>query len=186
MAGQGQQTGAGCLMAAVVIGVLIIVIAVNGGHSTTATAPSAATARSARSDSQVCTASYPDRQETDVCAGANRAVNLNGLVVTASAFSSVTDEFEGRTLCTTVRFRNTSSNSQDYNEFDFKVQTPSGDVSTESAQAYGGTLGSGTLVAGGSKTGKICANDTGEKGQYVFIYKPNPFKPDRGIWLFIR
>jgi hypothetical protein len=113
-------------------------------------------------------------------------VDLSGVVVTATAFTPVTDEFSGKTLCTTVTVHNGTSKSQDYNEFDFKVQTPGGDVSSLSAQGSGGTLGSGTLVAGGTKTGRLCTTDAGEKGQYVFIYKPNAFESDRGIWLFAK
>jgi hypothetical protein len=30
----------------------------------------------------------------------------------------------------------------------------------------------------------VCTDYAGEKGRYVFIYKPNPFQQDRGIWLF--
>ncbi|MFZ2118138.1 MAG: hypothetical protein WAU83_16790, partial [Pseudonocardiaceae bacterium] len=87
-------------------------------------------------------------------------------------------------LCSDVTIVNISNKSQDYNVFDFKVQTPSGDVGSTSAQSFAGTLDSGTLVTGGRKAGKVCSNNTGAKGQYVFIYKPNAFESDRGIWLF--
>jgi hypothetical protein len=48
----------------------------------------------------------------------------------------------------------------------------------------GSTLTSGTLVAGGTKSGKVCRGDVTEKGQYVLIYKPNAFMDDRAVWLF--
>jgi hypothetical protein len=48
----------------------------------------------------------------------------------------------------------------------------------------GSTLYSGTLVVGGTKTGTLCRDGAHEKGQYVVIYKPNPFMDDRAVWLF--
>ena len=44
----------------------------------------------------------------------------------------------------------------------------------------GSTLNSGTLVAGGTTSGTLCRDGgTQEKGQWVVIYKPNPFIDDR-------
>ncbi|MFZ0120559.1 MAG: hypothetical protein WAN20_14260 [Pseudonocardiaceae bacterium] len=158
-------------VAAVVLLIIIIsVSAGNGGSPVTA---------------KGCAASYPDKQASDVCADGNGTVTLsNGLAVTAKPFTLVNDEIGGKSLCSDVTIVNISNKSQDYNVFDFKVQTPSGDVGSTSAQSFAGTLDSGTLVTGGRKAGKVCSNNTGAKGQYVFIYKPNAFESDRGIWLF--
>ena len=57
-------------------------------------------------------------------------------------------------------------------------------MSWPSLMGPGETLDSGALIAGGTKTGKVCSEDTAEKGQFVFIYKPNAFEATRGIWLF--
>ena len=57
-------------------------------------------------------------------------------------------------------------------------------MSTTSTMGLGSTLNSGTLVAGGTKTGTICRDNATEKGQYVVIYKPNSFMDDRAVWLF--
>jgi hypothetical protein len=106
------------------------------------------------------------------------------MMITATPFKAQSDTFGGKALCTNVTIKNSATKSQDYNVFDFKVQTPGGVVATTSTMGIGGTLDSGTLIAGASKTGLVCTDDKGEKGMYVFIYKPNPFESDRGIWLF--
>ena len=89
-----------------------------------------------------------------------------------------------KSLCSEISLKNDSGESQDYKALDFKIQTPSGDVSTTSTMGVGSTLNSGTLVAGGTKTGTICRDKATEKGQYVVIYKPNSFMDERAVWLF--
>ena len=128
--------------------------------------------------------SYPDQQTKDICANASGAVALAGMTVTAQPFKVHKDALGDKSLCSRVTMKNTSRSSQDYNELDFKVQTPGGDVASLSTLSLSGTLNSGTLIAGATKTGLVCGDYKGEKGTYVFIYKPNPFESDRGIWLF--
>ncbi len=128
--------------------------------------------------------SYPDKQKRDRCADSAGTVKLFDLTVTATPFTPRKDAVGGNALCSNVTIKNTSSKSQDYNVFFFKVQSPSGVVATLSGQSFAGTLSSGTLIAGATQAGLVCTDDNGEKGQYVFIYKPNVFKSDRGIWLF--
>jgi len=94
------------------------------------------------------------------------------------------DVLGAQELCSKVSLTNGSDTNQDYNIFDFKVQPPSGAVESASTLTIAETLGSGTLIRGASKTGLVCTDDKGEKGEYVLIYKPNPFEADRGICLF--
>jgi len=128
--------------------------------------------------------SYPDQQNKDICADAAGSVTLAGLSVTATPLKAQSDTIGGKALCSTVTIKNQTSSSQDYNELDFKIQKPSGDVATGSTLSLASTLSSGTLIKGASKTGLVCGDDTGERGTYVFIYKPNFIEGDRGIWLF--
>lgn len=127
---------------------------------------------------------YPDQQKRDICADATNTLLLKGAQVTAAPFATRKDALGGTALCSTVTIKNAAGANLDYNVFDFKVQPPSGDVSSTSTLSLGSTLGSGTLIAGGTKSGLVCSDDKPERGQYVFIYKPNPFEADRGIWLF--
>lgn len=130
--------------------------------------------------------SYPDQQKLDICADAAHTVVLDGVSVTAAPFVSKTDALDGKALCSDVTLKNNSSKSKDYNIFDWKVQTPSGDVSTTSVLNMASTLSSGTIIAGASKNGLVCTDDKGEKGTYVLIYKPSGWNDDRGVWLNAR
>lgn len=180
-----RRRGMGCAVALGVVFLIIIIGAIGKGNSNTGGSISGSGSTES-SVSRACATPYPDKQEKDVCADADSTVNLNGVVVTTTPFTLTSDAFGGKSLCTGVTIRNTTTESQDYNEFNFKAQTPSGDVGSLSAQAMGQTLNSGTLVPGGTKTGKVCTADSGEQGQHVFIYKPSVWHADRGIWLFNR
>jgi hypothetical protein len=166
--------------------VVIISATAGGGDGTRSASGTGAgtTAAGAASDGTPCAADYADKQTTDVCADANGTVTLEGLTVTATPLKSTNDGIGGKSLCSDVTLRNGSDESKDYNVFDFKIQTPSGDVSSTSSAGIGSSLNSGTLVAGGTKSGKVCRDDATEKGQYVMIYKPNAFVDDRAVWLF--
>jgi len=127
---------------------------------------------------------YPDQQKKDRCADASGTVALSGVAVKADPLAKKKDVLGTQELCSKVSLTNGSDTNQDYNIFDFKVQPPSGAVESASTLTIAETLGSGTLIRGASKTGLVCTDDKGEKGEYVLIYKPNPFAADRGIWLF--
>lgn len=166
---------------------LIVVIAATagGGDGTTDTAGSTggAAAGGAASAGTACAEDYADKQPNDVCADANGTVTLQGLTVTATPLTSTNNGIGGKSLCSDITIRNGSDESKDYNVFDFKIQTPSGDVSSTSSAGIGSTLASGTLIASGTKSGKVCRDDAAEKGQYVLIYKPIGFTDDRAVWL---
>jgi hypothetical protein len=167
--------------------VLFIVLVATSRGSATKTSPGAtgtAPAGGQTATSTACAASYPDKQDTDVCADSSGTLTLNDVAVTASPLASVKGVL-GKALCTNVTIKNNGTETANYNVFDFKLQTPSGDVATAGTVGIDGNLNSGALVAGGTKTGKVCSSgEAAQKGQYVFIYKPNLFLADRGIWLF--
>lgn len=175
-----QKKRGGCLKGiligfAVIVGLIIIAAIAAGNSSKDAEKKSAASCAGK---------TFPDQQKKDICADGSNKVVLHGMEVTATPFVAKKPQYGDASLCTTVTIHNTTSKSQDYNVLDFKVQTPTGDVASTSVLGIDGTLNSGTLIAGATKTGDICTDDKGEKGQYVFIYKPNAFESDRGIWLF--
>lgn len=161
----------------VIVSTVVYVGAVNA-------AVSGAAGPSSGSSGSPCTAAYPDKQASDICADAKGTVTLNGMEVTSTPLTTVHDDLGANALCSTVTIRNASNKTQDYNVLDFKLQTPSGVVASTSLMGAGETLDSGALIAGGTKTGKVCGDSTTEKGQFVLIYKPNAFEATRGIWLF--
>lgn len=166
--------------------IVIIAATAGGGDSASNTAGSGAgsAAGTGAAGGTPCAEDYADKQPKDVCADANGTVTLQGLTVSATPLKNTDNGFGSKSLCSEISLKNDSGESQDYNALDFKIQTPSGDVSTTSSMGLGSTLNSGTLVAGGTKTGTICRDNATEKGQHVVIYKPNAFMDDRAVWLF--
>lgn len=176
----GGKKGKGCLIGGLVaLGafvLLIVIVAIAGGGSNSGS-------NSNTANESCAGKTYPDKQPGDICADAAGTVTLDGVSVTAKPFTAKSDAFSGKALCSSVTIKNGTNETQDYNIFNFKVQTPSGTVDTTSTGNIHSTLGSGALVAGGTKTGLVCADDSNEKGQYVLIYDPSPFSDERGIWL---
>jgi hypothetical protein len=156
--------------------VFVILVSVISGGSTSG--PTTATG-------SPCAASYLDKQSTDICADGASTVTMEGLTVTATPLTDTDTGIGGTSLCSDITIGNPSGQSADYNALNFKIQSPSGDVGTANTMDIGSTLNSGTLVAGGTKTGRICSDQRGPAtaGQYVLIYKPNPFESARGVWL---
>lgn len=163
---------------------LLIVIIVASAGGSKSSAPAGGIATSGGSDGAPCASDYADKQASDVCADSSGSVTLQGVTVMATPLKSTDNGIGGRSMCLEISLKNSSDKSQDYNALNFKIQTPSGDVSSTSTMGVGSTLNSGTLVTGGTKTGTICRDDTTEKGQYVVIYKPNPWTDQRAVWLF--
>ena len=175
---QGGQ-GSGCLKAflialAVGAGLLILVvilIAIGVGEAEDEAEESAA---------KTCEGfSYPDQQKLDHCANAGGTVENFGLTVMAVNFRRIQDPtFAQPVICADVSYRNRDDETKNFNVFDWKLQTPSGRV--QSFELTGATLHSGQIVAGGTTSGSVCFEDTGERGQFVLIWKPDPVRSDRG------
>jgi hypothetical protein len=81
-----------------------------------------------------------------------------------------------------VTIANRDDRAQAYNLFDWKLQTPAGQVIDPTFNTDNGMLGSGDLVKGGSVTGTTTFKVGGEKGEFYIIYKPDSFDSAPGIW----
>jgi hypothetical protein len=166
------------LLPLALVAIIVIVSVSNTGGGGDDTVVGGGDARGAN-----CTQTYPDQQETDRCADANGLVTLGGVEVTAKNFRRVSDGVGGKEICTDVSLVNKSDESKDFNVFDYKLQTPDGEVKSFELTLQS-TLSSGVIISGGKKAGRVCFTDVPAKGQFVFIYKPAAFSSDRGIWLF--
>jgi hypothetical protein len=118
-----------------------------------------------------------------VCADARGSVSLDNLTVSATPLASTDDETGGLSLCSSVTLTNNTGDKQDYNAQDFKIQNPAGASSAPDASDLGGTLRSGALGPGGTKTGTICDRRPAQKGLYAVVYQPSLFGDQRGVWL---
>lgn len=167
----------------VAILVIIIIAASSGSKSSTnGTSP---TSGGGTTENAGCTKnppSYPDQQTTHDCVALpDSSVSVANATVTAT-WAKAQDPTGSNQICAAVTIKNHNTSTISFNEFDFKLQSPSGKVE-DAGVAFTNALNSGDIVGGGTTSGNICFDDPGQAGTYVGIYKPDPFSADRGIWL---
>jgi hypothetical protein len=185
-----QKKKGGCLRTvligfAVVVGFIIIIAGiVSGGSkksSNTVTNGSTTTAAA----TQRLYPGRPDSQPKDHEAAVGQAVEFSGYttsVDSAGFQQSISDYEHDGYIVATVTVRNRDTKAQSYNEFDFKLQTPDGQVIDPAVSLNDNELQSGDLVSGGTVTGKVGFKVGNTKGDYFVIYKPDAFDASRGIW----
>lgn len=126
-----------------------------------------------------------DRQPNDVERRVGETVEVGGYAVTvanAEFQQSVSDFEDAGYLIADVEIVNNSDRAQPYNVFDFRVQTPGGEVQDAGFVTVPDQLESGDLVQGGETSGKVVFEIGDEKGMFFILYKPNAFDDARGVW----
>jgi hypothetical protein len=175
----------GCLVAAGVVVLLIVVLAIVGAlvgtdkKKTTTAKPSGGSS----TETTGASVNYPGKQDEDHVASAGGEVRLSGFTVTVPTWEKKAEEFRGNLICGTVRLLNRDDRAQRYSEFDWRLQSPNGDVK-DATIATENSLGTGDLVPNGTNQGRVCFQDPGVPGQYIPNWKPDVFNAARGIWLF--
>lgn len=130
---------------------------------------------------------YPDRadaQESDIEKRIGESATVGGIeaTVTAAEFQQQLSEFETEGyLRVDISLRNTDDSTHPYNTFDWRLQTPEGQVLDPSFSGEN-DLGSGDLVAGGTKEGSVTFEVGGTKGNFYILYKPGLIDATRGVW----
>lgn len=171
---------------------LIVIIAATGGgtdeDTDTAAGNGAETADQASGESEAPengdtrnTDLYPDRpdqQSEDHEAQLGSPVRLAGYTATVHGASLQTTPLDDQIAVIDVTVENRDDSAQSYNTFDWKIQTPNGQVLDPTF--IGDNLGSGDLVGGGSVDGQV-SFEVGP-GTYYVVYKPDAFNAARGIW----
>lgn len=145
-----------------------------------APAATEAPATTAKKASAKCNRDYPDKQPKDQCPG--EAVQLSGYTTSVTDARRVGNDPFGKLICANTAIENRDTKSQPYNEYDFSIQFPSGDVQSPTIHSQEPKLGSGTLVNGGKKSGVVCFEDNGQTGNAIIIWKPDAFAADRALW----
>lgn len=130
-----------------------------------------------------CGPDYVGKQVSDVCADERGTVAMDNLTVSSTPLAATDNGTGGLTLCSDVTLSNNSDSKQDYNVQDFMIQNAEGQQDPPDPAAIAGTLRSGSLGPGGTKTGRICDDRPAQKGLYALIYAPSLFDSRRGIWL---
>lgn len=120
----------------------------------------------------------PDQQSDDHEAQVGGSVRLAGYTATVNGASINTTPLDDQIVVIDVSIENRDDEAQPYNTFDWKIQTPNGQVLDPTFM--GDNLGSGDLVSGGSVEGQV-SFEVGP-GTYYVIYKPDAFNSARGIW----
>lgn len=161
---KGKVGGKGLTIAAVVINVIAIVIVVctqwvfgkaldeatkdlNAGSTVVATSEKADVGDSKKTDKNV------DNSKLAI----GKAVTLdNGLQISVDSKEEKTDQVGDKYLLVTVTYKNTGSEPVDYNQFDWKQTSDSGNMKDPEIPVLDEEpLGDGSLKAGGTVTGIV-------------------------------
>jgi hypothetical protein len=137
----------------------------------------------------------PDRQKEDRERNFGKIVRISGYsttVVSAGFVQSLGQFEEDGYIKVTVKVCNRDSDAQPYNYFDWRVQTPSGEVVDPAFVVSAPTLGAEDLVKGGEVAGDVFFTVGGQKGDF-FIHvlttrvgapgSPSQKHPPRARWL---
>lgn len=126
----------------------------------------------------------PDAQKDDQERTFGDSAKLSGYTatVTSAEFQQTLSSFEdGGYMVIEVTIENRDDKAQSYSPFDWRLQTPAGQVIDPSFSSVQ-TLDSGDLITGGKVSGKVVFEVGTTKGDFFIIYKPDPFDNARGIW----
>jgi len=179
------------ILSGLVVLLIVVIVAASSGSkkSTNAATPTgdSTTATAAAGDKAAngCTANppaYPDKQSTDCVALPDNSVAMANTKVTA-VWTKSQNSIGDNLICAAVTIKNINTSTISYNEYYWKLQSPTGTV-VNSTFTLDNQLNSGDLVGGGTASGNVCFTDPGTPGTYIGIYKPDPFNATRGIWLF--
>lgn len=152
-------------------------VAAGGSATTAAPAPASARLFPGRVDAQ------KEDQERNIGEAA-RLSGYTGTVTAASFRQSLSDFEKDGYIELAVTIENRDTKAQSYNTFDWKLQTPGGQVIDPTFTSSDEAMKSGDLVQGGSVSGKIFFEVKTQKGDFYIIYKPDQFDAARGIWKF--
>lgn len=152
---KGKVGGKGLTIAAVIINVIAIVIVLCTQWLFGKALDEVS--KELNAGSTVATTSDSNKNEDTSKLAVGEAVTLkNGLQVSVDSKIEETDQVGDEYLLVTVSYKNTGSKSVDYNSFDWKQTSSSGNtVSPEFALLDEETLDSGTLQPGGTVSGIV-------------------------------
>lgn len=181
-----KKTGLpGWAIALIVIGGLIVLGGIGaalGGGQDDEQEPAALTTTSG--DTPTPTAARgQQREDQEVPIGQSVRVSGYTATVTAARFRQSISAFEDDGyLVADVTVVNRDDRAQPYNLFDWKLQTPSGQVISPTFTSLPNAMGSGDLIQGGTVSGPVVWQIGAAKGTFTVIYKPDPFDAARGLW----
>jgi hypothetical protein len=111
-------------------------------------------------------------------------IEINSVGVTAGKLTPG-DSTLGKTLCTTVAYRNDSTSARaNYSSIDWQLQDPQGALTRTGFVGTTEPLQTGELAPGGKVSGPVCFRDPGTSGEYRIVF--DPMFGDRAEWVSTR
>ena len=121
---------------------------------------------------------------SDVVGEAGETLNTRGVIVTAEPLALEPASYTDPVLCSYVEYENNSDSRLDYNEWDWSLQSPSGDIKSITWAGPDDDLGSGDLAPEGTTSGYVCFDNTGESGEHVLLFEGFiTLDSSRGAWI---
>ena len=167
------------------IALIAIAAALGGGEEAQDAAEETVQREQAEDTPNEATPGRADRQREDQEVALGQSVNVSGYkgTVHSAGFQAAFNDFEDKGyVVADVTVVNTDDRAQPYTLFDWKIQTPNGQVIDPTFTTLDGLLDSGDLVKDGTVSGKVVFEVGQTKGDFFIIYKPDAFDAARGLW----
>ena len=102
-------------------------------------------------------------------------VQVDGFDLTVTSFAQ-----RAKQVCADVKYVDPGGGPYDL-LLDWTIRQPNGVAKTPNPNAY---ISAGDLPAGGSTSGPVCFDSTGQHGQFVLLWQSTSVgRSDRGVWL---
>lgn len=168
--------------------------------STTATAPTADPGRwtavaeddenedqdedTAKQEEEQAESLFSGQERSDVVGEAGETLQARGVTVTAESLALEPVSYSDPVLCSYVEYENNSDSRLDYNEWDWSLQSPSGDIKSITWSGPDDDLSSGDLAPEGTTSGYVCFENPAETGEHVLLFEGFiTADSSRGAWI---
>lgn len=127
---------------------------------------------------------FSGQERSDVVGEAGETLQARGVTVTVEPLALESLSYSDPVLCSYVEYGNNSDARLNYNEWDWSLQSPSGDIKDITIFGPDDRLSSGDLAPEGATSGYVCFDDTGETGEHVLLFEGFlDSDSSRGAWI---
>ncbi len=127
---------------------------------------------------------FSGQRDSDVIGEPGETLQARGVTVTAEPLKRMTPKYFSPVLCSHVTYQNNSEDRIDYHEWDWSLQSPSGDIQTVTYSGMDDELNSGDLAPGGTTSGLVCFDTTDESGDHILLFEGFiTFDSSRAAWI---
>lgn len=127
---------------------------------------------------------FSGQQDSDVVGEPGETLQARGVTVTAEPLNLESVSYADPVLCSHVTYENNTDDRLDYNEWDWSLQSPSGDIKDITIFGVDDRLRSGDLAPEGTTSGHVCFDNTGETGEHVLLFEGFiTFDSSRAAWI---